>query len=66
MYLMNTLAAMSTTIRPFRFLSLFHYSGGASPLGQGLDAVGVAVLLGTSAALLVATAVLFERRDVHV
>jgi hypothetical protein len=26
----------------------------------------VAVLLGTSAALLVATAVLFERRDVHV
>ena len=25
-------------IRPFRYLSLFHYSGGASPLGQGLDA----------------------------
>lgn len=66
MYLLNTLAAMNTTIRPFRFLSLFHYSGGASPLGQGLDAVGVAVLLGTSAVLLVATLVLFERRDVRV
>lgn len=66
MYLLNTLAAMNTTIRPFRFLSLFHYSGGASPLGQSLDAVGVAVLLGTSAVLLVATLVLFERRDVRV
>jgi len=66
MFLLNTLAAMNTTIRPFRYLSLFHYSGGASPLGQGFDAVDVAVLLGTSVALLVATAVLFERRDVRV
>jgi len=66
MFLLNTLAAMNTTIRPFRYLSLFHYSGGASPLGQGFDAVDVAVLLGMSVALLVATAVLFERRDVRV
>ncbi len=66
MYLLNTLAQMNTTIRPFRYLSLFHYSGGASPLGQGLDIVGVAVLLATSAALLAATLVLFERRDVRV
>ena len=66
MYLLNTLAGMNATIRPFRYLSLFHYSGGASPLGQGFDAVSVAVLLGTSAVLLVATLVLFERRDVRV
>ena len=66
MYLLNTLAQMNSAIRPFRFLSLFHYSGGASPLGQGLDAVGVAVLLGTSAALLVVALVLFEGRDIRV
>jgi len=66
MYLLNTLAEMNTSIRPLRYVSLFHYSGGAAPLGQGFYAVGVAVLLGTSAVLLVATAVLFERRDVRV
>ena len=66
MYLLNTLAGMNATMRPLRFFSLFHYSGGASPLGQGLGAVNVAVLVGTSAVMLVATLVLFERRDVHV
>ena len=66
MYLVNTLAAMNGTIRPFRYLSLFHYSGGSSPLGQGLYPLGLVVLLATSAALLVATLVLFERRDVRV
>jgi ABC-2 type transport system permease protein len=66
MYLLNTLAQMNADIRPFRFLSLFHYSGGAAPLGQDLDAVGLAVLLGVSAALLLVTLVLFERRDIRV
>jgi ABC-2 type transport system permease protein len=65
MYLLNTLSQMNVHIRPFRYLSLFHYSGGASPLGQGFNAGGVAVLLATSAALLVVTAVSFERRDVR-
>lgn len=65
MYLLNTLSQMNASVRPFRYLSLFHYSGGASPLGQGFDAVGVAVLVATSAALLVVTAVSFERRDVR-
>ena len=65
MYLLNTLAQMNTHIRPGRYLSLFHYSGGASPLGQGFDAVGVTVLLATSAMFLVATTVSFERRDVR-
>ena len=66
MYLVNTLAEMNATIRPFRYLSLFHYSGGASPLGQGLGAAGVLVLAGTSLALLGAATVLFDRRDVRV
>ena len=46
MYLLNTLAVMNETIRPFRYLSLFHYSGGASPLGKGLDVPGLVVLRG--------------------
>jgi ABC-2 type transport system permease protein len=66
MYLLNTLAVMNETIRPFRYLSLFHYSGGASPLGKDLDVAGLLIMLATSAVMLVATLVLFERRDVHV
>ncbi len=66
MYLLNTLAVMNETIRPFRYLSLFHYSGGASPLGKDLDVAGLAVLVATSVVMLVVTLVLFERRDVRV
>jgi ABC-2 type transport system permease protein len=66
MYLLNTLAVMNESIRPFRYLSLFHYSGGASPLGKPLDAPGLLVLVATSAVMLAATLVLFERRDVRV
>lgn len=66
MYLLNTMAQLNSTARPFRFLSLFHYSGGASPLGQGFGPLDLSVLLGTSAILLGATLALFERRDVHV
>jgi ABC-2 type transport system permease protein len=66
MYLLNTLAVMNETIRPLRYVSLFHWAGGASPLGKPLDATGVLVLVATSAALLLATLVLFERRDVRV
>lgn len=66
MYLLNTLAVMNETIRPFRYLSLFHYSGGASPLGKGLDVPGLVVLAATSAIMLALSLVLFERRDVRV
>jgi beta-exotoxin I transport system permease protein len=66
MYLLNTLAVMNETIRSFRYVSLFHYAGGASPLGKGLDAGGVLVPLVTAAVLLVAAVALFERRDVRV
>ena len=66
MYLLNTLAVMNETIRPFRYLSLFHYSGGASPLGKDLDVAGLAVLVATSVVMLALALVLFERRDVRV
>ena len=66
MYLLNTLAVMNDTIRPFRYISLFHWAGGSQPLGKPLEASGVIVLAATSAVLLVAALVLFERRDVHV
>ena len=66
MYLLNTLAVMNESIRPFRYLSLFHYAGGAAPLGRDLDVVGLVVMLATSAVMLVVTLVLFERRDIRV
>ena len=66
MYLLNTLAVMNETIRPFRYLSLFHYSGGASPLGKALDVPGLVVLVATSVVMLALALVLFERRDVRV
>jgi ABC-2 type transport system permease protein len=65
MYLLNTLAVMNVTVRPFRYASLFHWAGGASPLGKPLDWTGVFVPVAVSAALLVAAAWLFERRDVR-
>ncbi len=66
MYLLNTLAVMNEVIHPFRYVSLFYWSGGASPLGKPLEASAVLVPAATSAVLLVAALLLFERRDVHV
>jgi ABC-2 type transport system permease protein len=65
MYLLNTLAVMNEGVRPFRYVSLFHWAGGSAPLGKPLDWSGVLVLVATSAVLLTATLPLFERRDVH-
>lgn len=66
MYLLNTVAVLSSALSWLRHVSLFYYSGGAAPLGKGVDAAGVAVPLVTSAALLVVALALFERRDVRV
>jgi ABC-2 type transport system permease protein len=66
MYLLNTLAVMNDTVRPFRYVSLFHWAGGAAPLGKPLDWSGVIVLVATTLVMLAASLVLFERRDVHV
>jgi ABC-2 type transport system permease protein len=66
MYLLNTLGQIIQTLEPYRVLSLFRYTGGTTPLGRGLGAVDVAVLVGTTLVLLLATLILFERRDIRV
>jgi ABC-2 type transport system permease protein len=66
MYLANTLAVMDESVRAFRYLSLFHYAGGAAPLGKELDVTGLLITIATCAVMLVATVVLFARRDVRV
>jgi ABC-2 type transport system permease protein len=66
MYLLNTLGQINETLEPYRLLSLFHYTGGTTPLGRGLGAVDVAVLVGTTLVLLAVTLALFERRDIRV
>ena len=66
MYLLNTLGQINETLEPYRALSLFHYTGGTTPLGRGLGAADVAVLVGTTLVLLAVTVVLFERRDIRV
>jgi ABC-2 type transport system permease protein len=66
MYLLNTLGQINDSVQPYNVLSLFHYTGGTTPLGRGLGVVDVAVLVGTTLVLLAATLVLFERRDIRV
>ncbi len=66
MCLLNTLAQVSGAMHPYRILSLFHYSGGTTPLGRGLGAADVVVLAGTTLVLLMVTVTLFERRDIRV
>ena len=66
MYLLNTLAQVSGAMHPYRVFSLFHYSGGTTPLGRGLGAADVAVLAGTTLVLLALTVTLFQRRDIRV
>ncbi|HEY5387084.1 MAG TPA: ABC transporter permease subunit [Thermoleophilia bacterium] len=66
MYLLNTLAQINSAVHPYRVLSLFYYSGGTTPLGRGLGAVDVAVLVCTTLVFLAATVILFERRDIRV
>jgi ABC-2 type transport system permease protein len=66
MYLLNTVGQINATIEPYRVASLFHYTGGTTPLGRGLAAGDVAVLVCTTVALLALTAILFGRRDIRV
>lgn len=65
-YLLNALALLVKGIESFRVFSTFYYYGGAEPLQRGLDPANLAVFGAAAAALLVATLVAFERRDVSV
>jgi ABC-2 type transport system permease protein len=62
-YFLNSLSALASWLEPLRPLSAFYWYGRQNPLSEGLDIVGLAVLL---TGIVVATAisfVVFERRD---
>jgi ABC-2 type transport system permease protein len=64
-YLVGGLHQLAGWLDPFRFLSPF-WLVGASPLQNGIDAVGALVVIVGSAVALVAGALLVERRDLEV
>ena len=63
-YLVNGLHGLAGWLDPFRFLSSF-WLVGSSPLGGGVDLVGVLVVLWVALAVLAAGAWLIERRDLQ-
>ena len=63
-YLVNGLHGLAGWLDPFRFLSSF-WLVGSSPLGGGVDLVGVLVVLVAALAVLAAGAWLIERRDLQ-
>jgi ABC-2 type transport system permease protein len=62
-FILNTLAPSVDALRPFSFLSPFHYYSGHEPLTNGLDGIDVLVLAGISAVALMVALGAFERRD---
>ena len=65
-YFLNALAPVIDFLEPFRGLSPFYYSIGGDPLYNGLNAGHAGVLIGLTAVFLVASLLLFERRDLSV
>jgi len=63
-YLVNGLHGLAGWLDPFRFLSSF-WLVGSSPLGGGVDLVGVLVVVAAALVLLVAGSLLIERRDLE-
>lgn len=65
-FVLNTLASTVDGLRPFRFLSPFHYYAAHLPLKNGFDVVDVTVLLAIAVVSLVIAMATFERRDLAV
>ena len=65
MYFINSLALVSSIVKPFRFVSFFFYYGGVSPMSHGFDAGDTLVLVASAAVCFVATLMFFERRDLR-
>jgi ABC-2 type transport system permease protein len=62
-FVLNTLAPSVHALRPFRFLSPFHYYASHQPLTTGFNGVDILVLGAISVAALMLALVVFERRD---
>jgi ABC-2 type transport system permease protein len=62
-FVLNTLAPSVEALRPFRFLSPFHYYAGHQPLTNGFNGIDILVLAGISAVCLMAALGAFQRRD---
>ncbi len=65
-YVLNGMAPLVDALAPLRRLSPFYYAVGADPLRNGLEPAHVAVLMLSTAALLLLTLVAFDRRDIAV
>jgi ABC-2 type transport system permease protein len=65
MYLISSLAPVTDWVHPLRFVSLFYWAVGNGQLENGVDAAGIAILVGVAVALVVATATAFDRLDVR-
>jgi ABC-2 type transport system permease protein len=65
-YVFNSFAQLVAAIEWLRYVSPIYYYSGADPLANGLSLAHVAVLLSTIVGLVIASAVLFERRDIAV
>ncbi len=62
-YLVVGLAGLVSWLEPFRLASPLYHATGTHPLSNGLPAANYAVLFGWCAATVLATVLVFERRD---
>jgi ABC-2 type transport system permease protein len=65
-FFVNTLGRASDVLEPLRPASLFYYFHADSIVADGVNVVGVAVLLGTAIVATGLAAFLFQRRDIGV
>jgi ABC-2 type transport system permease protein len=64
-YIIDSLARVVEVLRPLRPFTVWRWYDGHQPLSDGLDGVGMAVLILLAVICVVAAIVLFERRDVR-
>lgn len=64
-YLLSSLAATISAIRPGRYLSLFYWSVGDNQVSRGVSAADFAVLTVTGLAALYAAVIAFSRADLN-
>lgn len=63
-YLLNTMAAGVESLKPYDVLSVFHYYGSGDVLEKGLHLTNFSILVGAIVVALVASGVVFARRNI--